>query len=279
MKTKKKKLLTALLVFILFVLSGVAVAFSHELFETLPVSLALSSHSDKAPLLVAHRGLSSLDPENTIPAFKAAAEYGFDGYEFDVHTTKDGKWVVIHDDTLDRTTDGEGNVEDFTFEEIRKLKIDSGNGIEKNEELIIPTLDEALETAKENNIIPVIEIKKCDVRYLNGLIEILDSCGVREKTVIISFTKEYLEKYRELDSKAEILLLKGTPDEADVEWCEKYNCGLNFGYYNYYKSFRAVSLARKKGIKLAAWTVDNTAYLDVMVMAGVEIITTNKILP
>lgn len=276
---KHKKLITALAIVFCIIASGVGVGLGHELFGTLPSSLAISSHTDKAPLMVAHRGLSSIYPENSLPALEGAAEYGFDGYEFDVHTTKDGRWVVIHDDTVDNMTAESGDVESFTFEEIRRMRLDSGNGIENHPDEKIPTLEEALEVYKSSGIMPVIEIKKCDVKYLPSFIEILEKYAVKEKAVIISFTREYLEEYRELDKNAEIMLLKGTPEKEDVDWCIEYSAGLDFGYYNVYKCSDVLSYARENGVKLGAWTVDNTAYMDIMVMLGAELITTNKILP
>lgn len=279
MNKKLKRILIAFAVLLLFVVSALAVAFSHELFTTLPVELAVTSHTKKAPLMVAHRGLSSLYPENSVPAFEGAAEYGFDGYEFDIHTTKDGKWVVIHDDTVDNMTNATGEVESFTFDEIRNLELDNGSGIENYEKLSIPTLEEALATAKNHSIIPVIEIKSCDVQYLPDLKKTLDDFGLSDIAIIISFTREYLEEYRKLDRDIEIMFLKGTPEKEDVDWCVENNMGLNFGFYNYYKCHDAIAYAKEKGVKIAVWTVDNTAYMDVMVLAGAEIITTNKILP
>lgn len=279
MLKKHKKLFITLLVAFLLVLTAVGLALGHELFTTLPFSVAISSHTDNAPMMVAHRGLSSLYPQNSVPAFEAAAEYGFDGYEFDIHTTKDGKWVVIHDNTVDAMTDGTGEVNSFTFEEIRKLKLDSGNGIENYENLLIPTLEEALDIFAEHGIIPVIEIKNCDVQYLPDLKETLESYGLSDKAIIISFTKEYLEVYRELDKEIEMMLLKNAPDEEDVDWCIEYGAGLDFAYYNLYKFADVLPYAKQNGVKLGAWTVDNTAHLDVTVLLGAEVITTNKILP
>ena len=79
------------------------------------------SEQTSSPALVAHRGGSAEAPENTLAAFKMANENGATGVEFDVDFTKDGKAVVIHDSTVDRTTDGSGLVSEFTFDEIRKL--------------------------------------------------------------------------------------------------------------------------------------------------------------
>ena len=276
-KSKKKK--------VIFIIPAVLIAMllliilPCSLMTTVDNSLSVMSHTDKAPLMVAHRGLSSLAPENTLPAVSLAAEYGFDGYEFDVHTTKDGQWVVIHDDTVDKMTDGSGNVEDFTLAEIRKLRIDAGNGLENYESLRVPTLKEVLEENNRKDIFPVIEIKKCDVQYLPELKKMLDYYSLGDKAVIISFTKEYLEEYRKLDKDIKMLYLSSEPTAEDIEWCDSLNMGINFYYGNLYKSGKALSLAKKKGMTIGAWTVDNTVYEDVLVLCGVEIITTNKLLP
>lgn len=277
MKKRKKRafIATALAAVILLLLIVVAPMTA----KTIDNSFSVSSHTKKAPIMVAHRGLSSLAPQNSLPAFELSAEYGFDGCEFDVHTTKDGRWVVIHDDSVDVMTNGEGNVADFTLEEIRELTLDSGNGIENYEALKVPTLEEALEVCEKGGVFPVIEIKGCDTQYLPELKRIIASSGIGDKTVIISFDKEYLEKYRALDKKTEMLLLSATVTKEDIDWCETYNAGINFFFANLYKNASAVKLAREKGMKIGAWTVDNTVYEDVMVLFGVEIITTNKLLP
>lgn len=264
---------------VIIILLAVAIFVPSKVLTPVSNSLSISSHLSSAPLMIAHRGFSSLYPQNTLPAFEGAVEAGFDGYELDIHTTKDGKWVVIHDDTVDAMTDGTGNVEDFTFEEIRKLKIDSGNGIENYNDLVVPTLEESLVYAEENDIIPVIEIKKCDVKYLPDLKSILDEKGLSEKAVIISFTKEYLEEYRRLDKSIGMFLLSSVPNTTDVDWCIEYKAGLNFNFFNFYMSHSAVKYARENGVKLAAWTVDNVVFKDIMVLFGAEIITTNKIKP
>ena len=80
-----------------------------------------TSEKTSSPAIIAHRGGSAEAPENTLAAFKMAKDNGAYGVEFDVDFTKDGKAVVIHDSTVDRTTNGKGLVGEFTFEEIRKL--------------------------------------------------------------------------------------------------------------------------------------------------------------
>ena len=279
MAGKKKKKTVALAVVASVVAALLLIFLPCSLMTTVDNSLSIASHTDKAPLMVAHRGLSSLAPENSLPAFSLAAEYGFDGYEFDVHTTKDGKWVVIHDDTVDKMTAESGEVENFTLKQIRKLQLDAGNGIENYDGLTVPTLEEALEINLDKNIFPVIEIKKCDAKYLPDLKEMLDGYGLSDKAVIISFEKEYLEKYRELDEDIQMLYLSSAPTKEDIDWCIEKNAGINFYFGNLYKSASALRYARENDVTVGAWTVDNTVFEDVMVLFGVEIITTNKLLP
>lgn len=275
-KRKKKIIITAFIGALTLILLIVVAPMTAK---TIDNSFSISAHTKKAPIMVAHRGLSSLAPQNSLPAFELSAEYGFDGCEFDIHTTKDGRWVVIHDDTVDAMTNGNGNVADFTFEEIRSLKLDSGNGIENYSDLTVPTLEEALEACKKGKVFPVIEIKGCDTKYLPELKETVEELGFKGDAVFISFEREYLEKYRELDGDAQMLLLSGTVTDEDIEWCITHRAGINFFYGNLYKSAAALKTAREKGIKIGVWTVDNTVYEDIMVLFGAEIITTNKLLP
>ena len=177
---KHRKLKMFLIVILTVAFALVLIIVPCKLLPTVSNGLSVSAYSDNPALMIAHRGFSSLYPQNTLPAFEMAVKEGFDGFEFDIHTTADGKWVVIHDDTVDAMTDGTSNVEDFTLEEIRKLKIDGGNGIENYPDLVVPTLEETLSFCENNEIIPVIEIKKCDIQYLEGLKAYLDEKELSE---------------------------------------------------------------------------------------------------
>ena len=203
--------------------------------DTLSSSFMISMHTASAPKLIAHRGLSSLYPQNTLPAFEGAAEYGFEAYELDIHTTKDGEWVVIHNDTVDDMTDGTGKVADYTMEELKAMKIDNGNGIKNHPDLHMPTLRESLDICKETGITPVIEIKNCDTALLPDLKAILDEYGLSDTAAIISFTKEYLELYREIDKDIEILYLSHVPTKEDIDWCVELDFGINFNHKCFYK--------------------------------------------
>ena len=108
--------------------------------------------------VVAHRGLSRSAPENTMAAFRLAAEAGCDLIEFDVHLTKDDQLVVIHDDTLERTTNGTGYVRDRTLAEIRALDASAGDAAFAGEK--VPTLDEVLTWSRATAVTLSLEIKQ-----------------------------------------------------------------------------------------------------------------------
>ncbi len=108
--------------------------------------------------ILAHRGASAYAPENTMAAFKKAIEMNADGIELDVHLSKDGYIVIIHDERVDRTTDGKGEVKDFSLDELKKLDAGSWFSDEYKGEKI-PTLEELLSLIKNTEIYLNIEIK------------------------------------------------------------------------------------------------------------------------
>ncbi|MGL4971324.1 MAG: glycerophosphodiester phosphodiesterase family protein, partial [Cetobacterium sp.] len=108
--------------------------------------------------ILAHRGASGTAPENTIAAFKKAIIDGCDGFEFDVQQTKDGKLVVFHDWTLERTSNGKGYVREHTLDELKELDAGSWFGEEFKGEKI-PTLEETLDLIPDNMLINI-ELKE-----------------------------------------------------------------------------------------------------------------------
>jgi glycerophosphoryl diester phosphodiesterase len=136
--------------------------------------------------IFAHRGYSALFSENTMTSFIEAEKAGSDGIELDVQLTKDGEVVIIHDEKVDRTTNGRGNVKDFTFNEIRKLN--SGNLEGKKEP--IPSLAEVLEWLQTNKLICNIELKNGIYPYEGmeeKVIKLIHSYGLQERIIFSSF--------------------------------------------------------------------------------------------
>ena len=163
------------------------------------------TQSEKNIYVAAHRGWWAKYPENTAEAFKAAAEIGVDQIETDVRLTKDGELICIHDATVDRTTDGTGEVKDFTFEEIRKLDA----GIHMGEEFKgckIPTFIEFMEIVKNYpNMTIDIEFKEYPVEgneerafyTCDKVLEIVEEYGFTDRCVVNAFhagVHEYIRK-------------------------------------------------------------------------------------
>ena len=119
---------------------------------------------EKQTLVWAHRGASGYAPENTLEAFRMAVEMGADGVELDVQLTKDGELVVIHDETVDRTSDGSGWVKDFTYARISRFNYNRTHK-EGYERAMIPTLEEVYELLKPTGLTINVELKTGVVFY------------------------------------------------------------------------------------------------------------------
>ena len=141
----------------------------------------------------AHRGASSDYPENTILAFKHGINVGANGLELDVHKTKDGVVVVIHDEDIQRTFKGKGLVKDYELEELKKIKCRKAV-FRENEECIIPTLEEVLLLIKDREDFTInIELKTDVIHYENieqDVITLLNKYDMCDRAIISSFNHE-----------------------------------------------------------------------------------------
>jgi glycerophosphoryl diester phosphodiesterase len=153
--------------------------------------------------VIAHRGGPRYAPENTLAAFKNAIAQGADWLEFDVQMTKDGTLVVIHDETVDRTTGGAGAVADLTLEQIRAL--DAGQG-EK-----VPTFDEVVALAKAAGVGIFPETKSAHLYpgIEEKLLAALDQAGYLDRTIIQSFEADSLNTLHRLNPQARLCALYG----------------------------------------------------------------------
>lgn len=158
----------------------------------------------------AHRGCSQMYPENTLLSFKKACEIkDLTGIELDIQLTKDKKIVVIHDERVDRTTDGTGLVCDYALSELKQLKIDAGN----NQFEQIPTIDEVFELLKDKfkqGFKLNIELKNSNIRYYGmeeQIIKQVHDLGISENIVYSSFYAKSLELVKAIDSNANIGIL------------------------------------------------------------------------
>jgi len=145
------------------------------------------------PRLVAHRGDSKHAPENTLAAFQSAIAIGADRLEFDVQMTRDGALVVIHDETVDRTTNGTGAVKELTLAEIRAL--DAGNGQQ------VPTFEEVVALAKESEtgIMPEIKSPHLYPGIEAKIVRAIEAAGYVDKTFVQSFNPQSLVTIKALN--------------------------------------------------------------------------------
>ena len=154
----------------------------------------------------AHRGYSAKYPENTMAAFKAALQFNIDGIELDVHETKDGALVVIHDEKVNRTTNGKGYVKDYTLKQIKEL--DAGSWFNKNfKGEKIPTLKEVLQLVKPTGKIVNIELKSNIIPY-DGMdlkvVELIREMQMQNQVIISSFDHESLQRINIVAPELEI---------------------------------------------------------------------------
>ena len=249
-----------------------------KIVPTISVDLSVSALTEKTVNLTAHRGLSNVAPENTAPAIVEAGKAGYYAAEFDIAPTKDGVWILMHDDTVDRMTDGEGNVSDFTFAEIMELKIDKGNGVENYPDLKITTLEEALAICEEYSMRAMIEVKGGNPEDMAGLIEIVKGKNMKVKPLIIDFNSERLAALRNADSDFELWYLVSKISDESIAFAEENNTAIAFNHKKIANLFK-IDDVKSRGITCAAWTVDRLPAMDILCALGVEYITTNRILP
>ncbi len=219
---------------------------------------------------IAHRGYSNIAPENTIPAYKMAGKYGFYGAETDVYETKDGYYILMHDETVDRTTTGTGLISKLTLAQIKELTVDFGANVSKYPNLRVPTLEEFFIVCKEYGIVPVIEIK--NITNPSVFVDLIKKHGLEDKCIVISFNRKLLEKIRSINKKINIqAILDITTD--NINYCKKNNFDIDTLYRVVTKEL--VSDAHSKGLKVNTWTVDDIEARSRLIQYGVDFITTD----
>ena len=163
----------------------------------------------------AHRGAMAYQPENTLAAFETAIGQGAYRIEFDIRRTRDGHLVVIHDETVDRTTNGEGRVADLTLSELKKLR----SGSEE-----IPTLDEAI-FCMRNRARLLVEFKEEDIA--EQAVRQVEAAGVVDQCILSSFHEGALLESRTLNRELEIAYFLVEPKPFDAaEVIERFGAGL-----------------------------------------------------
>jgi glycerophosphoryl diester phosphodiesterase len=208
-------------------------------------------------------------PENTFASFERGLELGADWIELDVHMSRDGELIVIHDETLDRTTNGHGYVKDQTLAELKQL--DAGNGER------IPTLEEVLDWAKAKRVTLDIEIKNAPL-YYEGIearvVEALDARGMSEGVVVISFDHHAVKRVKELDSRVMTGVLYAARPVDAATLAKQANAAAILPHHAYVTR-EDVRQAHDAGLVVAPWTVDDSHRAEELKNIGVDAIASN----
>ncbi len=221
---------------------------------------------EKKVLIFAHRGASKLAPENTLRAFQKAIELGADYVEFDVHETKDGEIVIIHDDDVERTAGVKGKIKEMTLKELKEL--DFGEG-EK-----IPTLKELIELAK-GKIGLQCEIKVRGIA--KKIVEHFKEADLIDSTIISSFIHDEL-----LEVKKYAPEIKLAPLVFGIKKNKMIREAIEHKYYAIHPFYKFINQkfldeAHKNNIKINTWTVDSKSRMKKLIEMRIDGIITNDV--
>ncbi len=229
-------------------------------------------------LNVAHRGSSFTAPENTLVAYRLASEEGADLAECDVYVSADGEVFLMHDGSVDRTTDGTGPCTELTMERLHALDAGSWKDPKYAGEPV-PTLRELLRQHADDPMQIVVEIKQAGIA--DQVVEVIREENALERCVIIAFDRQNCNRVAEVEPSLPCLWLTSKLPSEPAEWRAVVNQavvdgldGLNINAGALTPEF--IRYAHARGLALWTWTVDDPAQWETLSQAGVDAITTNK---
>ena len=231
----------------------------------------------KGVKMIAHRGVSGLERENTCPAFVAAGNRSYFGVETDVHRTRDGKFVIIHDTTTKRVSleKYDINVEETDYSTISDIILPDLDGNTIRQDIRIPLLAEYISICKKYGKKCVLELKNhFEIEDIADMTEEIKELGYLDNMIFISFDLENCINLRKLLKDAQIQYLKGKPVTDDViDTLKKYRFDLDIGCIFLTKD--VVKKVHAIGQKVNVWTCDKKDDAEKLIKMGVDYITTN----
>lgn len=224
--------------------------------------------------VIAHRGVSGIERENTCAAFVAAGNRSYYGIETDIHKTVDGKYIIIHDDTTGRVAIDDLEVEKSTFDTLRSLVLTERDGTKSRSDLRLPTLSEYIGINKKYEKTAVLELKNSFTEA-----EVLEICSDIEKlgyldhVIFISFSYDNLVYLRRKYPTQAAQFLTSKYDATLIERLKEQNLDLDIKEV----ALTAENIAELKaaGITINCWTVDDPARAEELASLGVDMISTN----
>jgi glycerophosphoryl diester phosphodiesterase len=210
-------------------------------------------------LLIAHRGASAYAPENTLESFKKAIAMNAKAIECDVRLSKDEKIVVIHDETIDRTTKGRGFVKDLTSEELAKFNV--------------PLLQEVINLIGEKDVLLLIEIKEEGTE--KKVLSILKENRFENRAVIVSFYPGALEKVKKLSSVKTGFIYSRIESKPPIEIALKIKADWILPRKSLIDK-ELIQEAHENGLKIVTWTVDDKKTAEDFIKLRINGIASNK---
>ena len=224
--------------------------------------------------VVAHRGLSGLEQENTNAAFIAAGNRSYYGIETDVHKTADGKFVIMHDGNTLRTGGEDIEINKVTYDVLQSIRLKEKDGNKNRADLRIPTVEEYISICKHYEKVAVLELKdEFQKEDVDAICEIIESMNYMKETVFISFHFNNLVFVKERNPEQAAQFLVEYIDDELIQKLADYHMGID-AYFNLYNE-ENVRKCHEKGIEVNAWTVDNPEDAKTLIEYGVDYITTN----
>ena len=225
---------------------------------------------------VAHRGYSAAAPENTALAFELAGKAAFWGIETDICETYDNEFVCMHDDTIDRTTDGEGEVGDYTYMTLRTMSVDAGANIDRYGQLKIPSMVEYLNICVTYNCVPIIEIKK--IKDYDKFLQTIYNSNLQSRCIVIG----QIEDLREIRARDEdiALMVVGYSNIEYTRYIELISeiSGIRGILYNYPSVTEdVVNEVHSYGLLCGVWSLDTAEEAQQFMSYGVDFVVTNEI--
>lgn len=227
--------------------------------------------------IIAHRGVSEKYPENTRIAFEEAAKLNIWGVEFDVHVTKDQELVVIHDESLNRTSNGKGFVKDFTLAELKHLDIGSWFAPQFAGQQIL-TLREVLTIFRPTSLQINIELKT-DIFEYEGIEQLvadeIQALQLENRVWISSFNHETIARFKKVNPNVKTALLFSSLITDLEEYVRISNCdAIHIHYYHCLRHIIQQAIAN--GLIVRAYTVNDKTIACQLAAAGMKAIFTDR---
>jgi glycerophosphoryl diester phosphodiesterase len=230
--------------------------------------------------IIAHRGYSKLYPENTMLAFKEVAKFPIAGIELDVQLSKDGEIVICHDETIDRTSNGQGLIKDLTLSELKTFDFyGKFEGKVKSDDVKIPTLDEFFDWFQAFDFIVNIELKTNIFRY-EGLVgkvnDLIQAYKLEERVILSSFQHHTMNLAKEVNPNLKTGLLTASGILQPGSYTK------NYGHDYYHPFFATLEIEdfidlKQAGIGINTYTVNRREDMEVMFKAEVTNIITDDV--